>query len=104
MRESALRQQIVSQAVRELRERVRSERRDDEQVGVVQVRVGVLALRLPGEREERLRGYEALGALGQERIDVVAGSDEQPHEGAGLVGRDPAGDSDQDACHLRAPA
>jgi hypothetical protein len=34
-------------------------------------------------------------------MDVVAGPDEQADERARLVGRDPAGDSEQDARHER---
>ncbi len=36
---------------------------------------------------------------GQDRFDLVPGPDEQANERAGLVGRNPAGDSEQDARH-----
>jgi hypothetical protein len=61
--ERRLGQKVVRKTVGEPRERVRRERRDDEQVGVLEVRVGVGRLRLPGERPERLGRDEALGAV-----------------------------------------
>ena len=99
VRERRLGQEVVGEAVGQAGERVRRQRRDDEQVGPLQVRVRVVARRLPGEREERLRGHELLRGSGHDRIDVVSRSHEQAHERARLVGRDPPGDAEQDACH-----
>ena len=42
MSESGLGEDVVGDPVRELRERVRRARRDDEQIGARQVRVGIL--------------------------------------------------------------
>ena len=59
--ERELRQDVVGEPVRELRERVRRERRDDEQVGSRQVRVEVARRLAAGERLEGVRGDEPLG-------------------------------------------
>ena len=99
MRERRLGEDVVGEAVRELGERVRRQRRDHEQVGALQVRVGIGALALAREREERLGADEALGAARRQRQHVVARLDEEAHELAGLVGRDAAGDPEQDARH-----
>ena len=59
VRERRLGENVVGEPVRELRERVRGQRRDHEQVGALEVRVGIGARGLAREREER---------LGRERI------------------------------------
>ena len=92
---------LSAEPVRELRERVRRARRDDEQVGARQVEVDVVARRTPRERPKRLGGDEALGARRDERHDVVALLDEQPAELARLVGGDAAGHPQEDAGHAR---
>ena len=66
---------------------------------MLEVRVRVVARRLPGERVEGLRRDEALGAGRDDRVHVVSRADEQADERAGLVGRDPPGDAEQDARH-----
>ena len=63
VRESGLGEEVVGEPVRQPRERVRRQRRDDEQVGVLEMRVRVVALRLASEREEGLGRDEPLGAL-----------------------------------------
>ena len=90
---------VVGEAVGELGERVRGQGRDHEQIRALQMWIRVGALRPTGQREEGLSADEALGAAGRQRQHVVAGLDEQAHELAGLVGRDAAGDAEQDACH-----
>ena len=64
---------VVGDALRELRERVRGARRHDEQVGALEVRIEILVRGPPRERGERLRGDELLGAGRDERNDVVPG-------------------------------
>ena len=99
MRERRLGEDVVGEPVRELRERVRRARRDEQQVGARQVEVDVLAGGPARERAKRLGGDEALGAGRHERHDVVPGLDEQAADLAGLVGGDAAGDPEQDAGH-----
>ena len=53
---------VVGEAMCEPGHRVRGQRGDHEQLGVLQVRVGILPARLPGEGVERLGGDEPLGA------------------------------------------
>src|SRR5688572_7143735 len=101
VRERRLGQHLVGEPVGELAERVRRQRRDHEQVGALEMRVWAGALGLAREREERLGPDEALRTCGRQRQDVVAGLDQQAHELAGLVGRDAAGDPEQDARHRR---
>ena len=60
MRERCLGEDVVGETVRELREGVRGQRRDDEQVGACEMRIGVGRPLLPREREERLGSDEAL--------------------------------------------
>src|SRR6476619_2202231 len=97
MRERRLGQDVVGEAVRQACERVRRQRGDDEEVEATEVWVRVVGRRLTRERRERLRGDEALGARGEHGVHFMAAPDEQPYQRAGLVGRDPAGDSEQDA-------
>ena len=99
MRERRLGKNVVGEPVRELRERVRGQRRDHEQVGALEVRVGVGGLRLAREREERLLADEAVRTRCRQRQHVVTRPHEQPQHLAGLVGRDAAGDPEQDARH-----
>ncbi len=102
MRERRLGQDVVGEALRQTRERVRSQRRDDEEVEATEVRVRVVGRRPARQRRERLGGDEALGARGEHGVHFMAAPDEQPYQRAGLVGRDPAGDSEQDARHALA--
>jgi hypothetical protein len=90
-------QEIVGESVGEARKRVRSQRCDDQQVGVPEVRIRVVAAWLSREREERLSRDESLRRGRDERIDVMARPDEQSGERARLVGRYPPGDAQQDA-------
>ena len=101
MRERRLGEDVVGEPVRELRERVRGARRDDEDVGARQVEVDVVAGGAPRERRERLGRDEALGAGRHERHDVVPVLDEQPAELARLVGGDPTRHSQEDAGHRK---
>ena len=78
---------------------LRRERRDDEQVGVLEVRVRVGRRRLPRERPERLGRDEPLGAARHDRRHVVPRADELAHELAGLVGRDAACHPEEDPRH-----
>ena len=98
--ERRLGEEVVGEAVRELRERVRGARRDDEQVGARQVEVEVLRRRAPRERREGLGADEALGARRDERDHLVPVLHEQARELARLVGGDPAGDAEEDPAHL----
>ena len=99
MRERRLGEQVVREPVRESRERVGRQRRDDQQVCVRQVRVRIGGRVLPRERPERLRRDEPLRAARGHGRHVVPGADEQPHELAGLVGRDASGHPDEDPRH-----
>ena len=103
MRERRLGEDVVGDPVRELRERVRRARRDDQQVGPRQVLVDVFALRPAREREERLLGDEALRSRRDERDHVVPLLHEQARQLARLVGGDPSGDTQQDPAHLNVP-
>ena len=99
MRERRLGEDVVGEPVRELGQRVRRARRDDEQVGAREMEIDVVPRRPPGERPERLGRDEALGAGRDERHDVVAVLDEQPAQLARLVGGDATGHAEQDAGH-----
>ena len=99
MRERRFGEDVVGEAVRELCERVRRARRDDEEVGAREMEIHVVAGWPPSERAEGLGGDEALGAGRHERHDVVAAFDEQAADLARLVGGDAAGDSKQDPGH-----
>jgi len=72
---------------------------DTPALGVLEMRVWISAPRFSREREEGLGGDEALGPLGQDRVDVMTRPNEHANERARLVDSDPAGDADQDACH-----
>ena len=97
--EHRLREHVVGETVRHARERVRRERRDDEQVPVPEMGIGILARRSPRERDEGLARDEPLCARGENRLDLVSRPHEQADERACLVGRYPAGDAEQDARH-----
>ncbi len=99
MGERRLGQDVVGEPVGESRERMGGERRDDEHVGVLEVRVRVGAGSRAREREEGLGGDEPFGATRHERVDVVPRLDEQPDELARLVGGDAARDADEDPGH-----
>jgi hypothetical protein len=99
MRQRGLRDEVVREPVGELGECVRRRRRDDEELGTRQMRIRILTRRAPCEREERVCANKAFGVRRDERDDVVAALDEQPHELAGLVRGDPACDADQHASH-----
>jgi hypothetical protein len=99
VRERGLGEDRIGKTVRELGQRVRGQRRDHEQVGVLEVRIRVLADRAARERRERLGGDEALRGWADERDDLVPGADEPPDELARLVGGDAARDSQKDAGH-----
>ena len=99
MGERRLGQQVVGDALRELRERVRRARRDDEQVAPGQVEVEILVGRPARERLKGLGPNEPLGAGRHERHHVVARLHEQARQLARLVGGDPAADPEQDPAH-----
>ena len=100
--EDRLGQHVVGEPVGEPRHRVRRQRRDDDQVGALQVRdTDPPARGAAGERVERLGGDESLGAARRQRQDVVARADEQADDLARLVGRDAAGDAEDDPRHGR---
>jgi hypothetical protein len=99
VREGGLAEHVVGEAVRELGERVRGQRRNDEQVGPRQVRVRALVDRAVGERGERLARDEALGAGGHERDHLVAGTHEPAGELTGFVGGDAAGHTEKNSGH-----
>ncbi len=92
---------LSAMPVRELGQRVRRARRDDEQVGARQVEVDVVSGGPARERAERLGRDKALGARRDERNDLVALLDEQPAQLARLVGGDAAGHPQEDAGHAR---
>ena len=69
--ERRLGEHVVGEPVRELRERVRRQRRDHERVGARQVRIEIVRRRPARERVEGLGGDEALGAGRDERQHVV---------------------------------
>ena len=51
--------------------------------------------RLPAQRLEGHGAHELLGRVGHRDAYLAAGVDQAPHHGAGLVGRDAAGDQEQ---------
>ena len=97
--EHRLREHAVGEAVRELRERVRGQRRDHEQIGLDEVRIEIARHLLPRERLERLRRYERLRLGSQERRDVVPVPNEQSAELARLVGGDSTRHTEDHARH-----
>ena len=99
VRERGFRQHVVSQAVREPRKRVRGQRGDNEDVPAPEMRVRIVGRSGSSKRVEGLGGDEPLCAGGEHRPHVVAGANEKADERAGLVGRNPAGHSEQDARH-----
>ena len=101
MRERGFGEDVVGEAVRELGQRVRRARGDDEQVGAREVEIDVVAGRAPREGAERLGRHEPLGAGRHERNDLVSFLDEQPAQLARLVGGDAAGHPKEDAGHAR---
>ena len=103
MRERGLGEDVVPEAVREPRQRVRRQRRDHEEVEAAEMRVRIVARRATRERDERLSGDEPLGARREHGVHLVSGADEQPDERAGLVGRNPTGHAEQDARHAPLP-
>jgi hypothetical protein len=74
--ECELRQDVVREPVRELRERVRREGSDHEQVDLDEVWVQLPRLLAAGERLEGAGGDEALRLGRQHRRHVVPGLDE----------------------------
>jgi hypothetical protein len=86
-------EQVVGQAVGEPGERVRGERRDDQQIGPLQVRVRIGAALPPREREQRVGADEPLRAARDDGENVVTRFDEQANHLTRLVG----GDSTRDA-------
>jgi hypothetical protein len=64
MGERSLRDEVVGQSLRQLCERVRRQRRHDEQLGACEVRVEILAGRPSRQREEGLRAHEPLRVAG----------------------------------------
>ena len=91
--------EIVREAVRELGERIRRQRRDNQQVGLCQMNVEVLGGALPGQRKEGLRSDKTLRPRCDQRDDLVARLHEQADQVASLVGRDSPRDSHQHPSH-----
>jgi hypothetical protein len=98
--ESRLGENVVRQTVRELRQGVRRERRDHEQVRLDEVRIEVVSSLPPRQRFEGVRGDEALRIRRQDWSHLVAGLDEEAHELTGLIGRDAARHANENASHL----
>jgi hypothetical protein len=101
VRERCLGDDVVGEPVCELGERVRGQRRDDEEVGTGEMEVEVVRGRAPREREERLGPNEPLRSARDERDHLVAALDEQPHQLARLVGGNPTGHADEHPGHAR---
>ena len=99
MREHRLGEHVVGETVRDARQRVRRQRRDDEEVPAPEVRIGIVTRWPARQSPEGLGRDEPLRAGGQHRFHLVSGANEQANERAGLVGRNPAGHSEQDARH-----
>ena len=99
VREHGLGERVVGQPVREARHRVRRQRRDDEQIGALEMRIRVGGSGRAGERVERLGRDEPLGPARRQRQHVMARPDEEADDLARLVRRDPAGDAKDDARH-----
>ena len=97
--EHRLREHAVGEAVRELGERVRGQRRNHQQVSLDEVRVEIARHLAPRERLERLRRDERLGLGRQERRDVVPVPDQETAELARLVGGDATGHTEDHARH-----
>jgi hypothetical protein len=97
--ERRLGEHVVGQAVRQLGERVRRERRDHQQVGLDQVGVELARRLVPRQRLEGLRRDEALRLGGQDRRHLVPGPHEQARELAGLVRGDSAGHAEKNPSH-----
>ena len=103
VRERRLGEDVVGEAVRELRERVRRARRDDEQVGT---RRGA-DRRPPAAAAARARWNVSARPRSAARRGVTSGHDlvpglhEQPGQLARLVRGDPAGHPEEDLAHTR---
>ncbi|HTD36504.1 MAG TPA: hypothetical protein VK669_03230 [Candidatus Limnocylindrales bacterium] len=105
-RQRDVRQQIVGEPERELRERVRRTRDDREHLGLARerdVRDLVNAIpergvdRTPRERGERRFADEALRVRGHDDVENRAVLHQPAREGGRLVRRDPAGHAEQHA-------
>ena len=99
MGERRLGEDVVGEAVREARERVRRQRGDDEQVSPLEVRVGAVGSRPPSERLERLAPHEPVRTGRDERDHFVPLLHEEPRELASLVGGDATGNAEQNPRH-----
>jgi hypothetical protein len=97
--QAELRENVVRQAVRELRQGVRRERRDDEQVGVDEMRIEVACRFTARKRLEGMAGYEALGVRRQDRRHLVPRLDEETAKLARLVGGDSTRDPEKNSSH-----
>ena len=93
------RQYVVSQAVREPRKSVRGQRGDNEDVPAPEMRVRIVGRSRSSKRVEGLGRDKPLCTGSEHRPNVVPGANEKANERAGLVGRNPAGHSEQDARH-----
>ncbi len=72
MRKRRFGDDVVGDPVRELRERVRRQRRDHEEIRARQVEVNVLGRRAAGEGAERVGTDEPLSARSEQRHDLVS--------------------------------
>src|SRR6266508_1208945 len=99
VREPRLGDQVVREPLGQLRQAVRSQRRDDEEVGARQMEVEILSGGAACQAEEGLCAHETLGRGRNEGDDLVPGPDEEPDELASLVGGNAARDADENAGH-----
>ena len=99
MRERRLGEEVVGEPVRELRERVRRARRDEQQVGARQMKVDVVAGRPARKRAKGLSADEALGPGRNERHDLMPAPDEEPANLARLVSGNPPRDAQKNPSH-----
>jgi hypothetical protein len=97
--ERRLREHVVGEPVRELRQRVGRERRDHQEVGVGQMRIEVAGAFAPREGLEGMTRDEPFGVGREERRHLVPVLHEQPQELARLVGGDTAGHAEENPRH-----
>ena len=99
MCEGSLGDEVVGVSVGELGERVRRQRRNDEQIGAREVNVEIVSRRAARKREKGLCANKSLRPGRDERHDFVAPLDEQANQLAGLVSSNAPGNSDENASH-----
>jgi hypothetical protein len=85
--------------VGEFRERVRRQRRDDEQIGLRQVRVRTLVDRMVRQGGEGFPRHEPLGAGRHDREHLMPGQYQAARQFTRFVGGNPARHAEEDASH-----